>query len=148
MKQGFVALSRPRAESRERQFGRQNLKYLAKLPHCLIISMSFKCSKCNTTIQGTNCAHQLSMDMGWKNIPGCQAMCHCGYPVRAKEVRDHIFKNYIDSNKGSTVVANIYCAKGNQGHVYRGTYSSCEAGNGYTAEAMNADEFRRYANPS
>lgn len=57
--------------------------------------MSFNCLDCKTAIPGTNCAYTLSREMGWKHKHGCYAHCHCGYPVRAKEVRDNIFKGYV-----------------------------------------------------
>jgi len=39
--------------------------------------------------------------MGWKSKSGCVSMCKCKYPVRAKEVRDKIFTNYIDNDTNS-----------------------------------------------
>lgn len=106
--------------------------------------MSFDCLDCGETINGTNCAYMLSYNMGWKKKPRCLAMCKCGYPVRAKELRDNVFKDFLDEDKFSIVDAFIYCEKAGGGHVYYGTYKKCTSGNGYTAEAMNAPTFRRY----
>ena len=50
---------------------------------------SFNCPDCGSSIPGTNCAHELSRQKRWKNIPGCYANCKCGYPVRAKELRNN-----------------------------------------------------------
>ena len=61
-------------------------------------------------------------------------MCPCGYPVRAKEVRDNIYGSKIDEDRNSNENAYIYCQKGNQGHVYYGTYSKHVEGNGRTAQ--------------
>ena len=98
--------------------------------------MSFNCPDCNTNIPGTNCAHELSRQMGWKNITNCYAHCHCGYPVRAKELRKNKF-SLIDKDETSNVSAYIYCENpSGQGHVYFGTYDNCERGNGYTAKQM------------
>lgn len=73
-------------------------------------------------------------------------MCKCKYPVRAKEVRDKIFTNYIDNDTNSNQSAFIYCETDNgQGHVYYGTYSNCETGNGLSASGMSSCKvFYRY----
>lgn len=56
----------------------------------------FDCPDCGEWIKGTNCAHTLSRAEGWKNIKGCEFMCKCKYPVRAKEVKDRIYGKQID----------------------------------------------------
>ena len=62
----------------------------------------FECKDCGTDIPGTkNCAHELSRLNNWRNKPGCYSHCKCGYPVRAKEVRNNIYKNKIDNDKNS-----------------------------------------------
>ena len=96
----------------------------------------FKCFDCQTEILGTSCAYVLSRQMEWKNIPGCYSHCRCGYPVRAKELRDNKF-DFIDSDKNTDIPAFIYCENPRgQGHVYYGTYDTCDVGNGYTAKQM------------
>jgi len=109
---------------------------------------SFVCDICNTTIPGSNCAYTLSRACDWKNISGCYAACRCGYPVRAKEVREHIFKGHPkDNNKEATTNTYIYCETDNgQGHVYYGTYNNCVKGNGHTASNMSSVAlFERYS---
>lgn len=109
------------------------------------------CPDCKTSIEGSSCAHTLSRAEGWKNKPNCVSMCKCKYPVRAKEVRDHIFSNFIDSDQKASANAYIYCeTKGDQhhasqGHVYYGTFSSCVKGNGLAASGMSSiGVFNRY----
>ena len=100
---------------------------------------SFNCPDCGTSIPGTNCAHELSRQKRWKKIPGCYAHCKCGYPVRAKELRNSKFA-YINNDESSTTNAFIYCENGRgQGHVYYGTFAVCANGNGYTAKQMKAN---------
>ena len=111
--------------------------------------MSFKCGDCPTTIPGTNCAHALSKAEGWRKKPGCYYHCECGYPVRAKEVRDHIFKGYIDDDKKAAANAYIYCESNGGGHVYYGTFNSCVRGNGLAASGLqNCTVFHRYGSAS
>lgn len=95
-----------------------------------------RCPDCGTTFAGMDCAFTLSRESGWRNKPGCVAMCTCGYPVRAKELCAFVFKSLMDSDKRATDPAYIYCEKGGQGHVYYGTYRECIRGNGYTAANM------------
>ena len=110
---------------------------------------SFKCHDCKTEIPGTNCAYQLSYEMGWKAITGCAWYCKCKYPIRAKELRDNKF-SFIDGDKKSTKSAYIYCENpSGQGHVYFGTFDTCDKGNGYTAKQMQENntgtiKFGRY----
>jgi len=111
--------------------------------------MSFTCPDCKTKMEGMNCAHTLCRAMGWKNKPGCVSLCKCKYPVRAKEVRDKIFKveySFLDNNTSATSNAFIYCeTSGGQGHVYYGTYTSCVKGNGLSASGMSSCSiFDRY----
>ena len=94
---------------------------------------SFNCIDCGTKITGMKCAYTLSRVHGWRNIPGCVIVCHCRYPVRAKDVRDFIYGSKIDEDRNSNENAYIYCEKDKQGHVYYGTYSTCIKGNGLTA---------------
>ena len=97
---------------------------------------SFTCPDCGKIIPGTNCAFSLSRAFEWTKIAGCYYHCKCGYPVRAKELRDNKFK-LIDNNKSSKSDAFIYCEnKNGQGHVYYGTFDQCVEGNGYTADDM------------
>ncbi len=69
----------------------------------------FNCKDCGTVIEGTDCAYTLSRAKGWKKMAGCTACCPCGYPVRAKEVRDNIFGTLIDNNPQASGNAYIYC---------------------------------------
>ena len=109
--------------------------------------MSFNCYKCGTKIPGTNCAYDLSYKKGWKKKVGCYAHCHCGYPVRAKEVRNNIFSGYLNGDKKSNSNSYIYVENNNgQGHVYYGTYNYCHTGNGTTASDMSSVRtFQRYS---
>ena len=116
-----------------------------KIYNKIKISMSFSCKDCGREIPGTDCAYTLSRIMGWKHRPGCYAHCPCGYPIRAKEVKNNIFADYLDSDKNSSINAYIYC-ENNGGHVYYGTYDECVRGNGYTASNMSpCQKFERYA---
>ena len=67
--------------------------------------------------------------MNWRKVPGCVSMCKCGYPVRAKEVRDNIFKKVVAEDGKPHY---IYCERSSdgQGHVYYGTRDQCLKGNG------------------
>lgn len=88
---------------------------------------STNCPTCNTSIPGTNCALKLSAEMGWKKKAGCYAPCPCKYPVKAKEVRAHIFTNNLEklSKEPSKLKkllaaqtatnAYIYCENGDKG---------------------------------
>ena len=98
--------------------------------------MSFTCDDCETTITGSDCAHSLSAYEGWKNVSGCVSMCPCKYPVRAKEIREHVFSGFIDNDKKASENAYIYCEWACGGHVYYGTYGTCVNGNGTSAEGM------------
>ena len=111
---------------------------------------SFICPDCKTTINGTNCAHELSRLLGLKNKAGCVAVCPCEYPVRAKEMRSNIFSGYIDSDRKSTVNAFIYCETATGGgHVYYGTYDTVVKGNGLSASKMSSVAiFERYSTAS
>ena len=113
---------------------------------------SFECPDCHTKISGTNCAHELSRQIEWKNKPNCVTMCPCRYPVRAKELRDHVFTGFLDDNREATDNAYIYCAikvEGSDhenGHVYYGTFENCVQGNGRSASKMSACHvFKRYS---
>ena len=108
------------------------------------MNKNFDCTDCGTNIPGTNCAYTLSRSNNWKKVPGCYYHCHCGYPVRAKEVRDNIYGSKIDGDRNSNENAYIYCEKNGGGHIYYGTYNTCVQGNGYTAQSMNPDVFSRY----
>eukprot|EP00906_Rhabdomonas_costata_P007257 RCo010422 len=108
--------------------------------------MSFNCEDCETSIPGTNCAYALSRKMGWRKKPHCYAHCTCGYPVRAKDLRDHVFGEPLDNNRAAFEDAYIYCeTKRGQRHVYYGTYDICKIGNGISASAMSSCAvFKRY----
>lgn len=112
--------------------------------------MSFECHDCSTSIPGSNCAYELSYAMGWKKKAGCYAHCKCGYPVRAKEVRDNIFPGKLNSDKNATTNAYIYCeTSSGGGHVYYGTYNTCVKGNGLSASRMSScSVFNRYGSAS
>jgi hypothetical protein len=107
--------------------------------------MSFKCLVCGKEISGSNCAYTLAYKKGWKKIPGCYYDCKCGFPVRAKEIRNSVYNKFLDNDrKGSE--AYIYCETENgQGHVYYGTFDSCIIGNGLAASGMSSCKvFERY----
>ena len=108
---------------------------------------SFNCLDCATSIPGSNCAYTLSRSFGWKKKPGCYYHCHCGYPVRAKEIRNNVFTSYIDDDKKTSSNACIYCENNSgQGHVYYGTFDSCSTGNGLSASGMSSVKvFERYS---
>ena len=97
----------------------------------------FNCELCKVEIEGTNCAYKLSRAFGWKAEGKCGYYCKCRTPIRAFDVRHYFFGAKIDSNKSATDHAFIFCQVGNQGHVYYGTYSHCERGNGLTAMKMD-----------
>jgi hypothetical protein len=89
--------------------------------------------------------------MGWKsNNKAIGWWCKCKYPIRAKELRDYVFTNYVDSDKTSDKDVFIYCQAGNGGHVYYGTYDRCTIGNNFTAKmweqeiGRSIDVFSRY----
>jgi hypothetical protein len=116
------------------------------------MASNYVCPVCHEDIKNPNsCAHQLSQAFGWKKIPGCVAMCKCGYPVLANEVRSIIFSGSTDTDKKAEDFKFIYCRSGGQGHVYYGSYMICAKGNGYTAHAWEKnlgkalDEFVRYS---
>jgi len=77
-------------------------------------------------------------------------MCSCKYPVRAKEVRAKVFRDYIDDDTEATDNAYIYCeTEKEQGHVYYGTFSTCVTGNDLSAEEMTSCKvFERYRSAS
>ena len=65
----------------------------------------------------------------WKSI------CKCGFIIRAKETRDYYFSEFIDNDRESNDPAYIYCERENgNGHVYKGTWGTCDKGNGFTAK--------------
>ena len=108
--------------------------------------MSFICTKCGDKIDGTNCTHTLCQKMDIKSKQ-CITGCQCGYPIRAKEVRNKVFTNQLDSDKKTKEPAYIYCEtdKG-QGHTYYGTYNECFKGNGLSASGMSSCKiFERYS---
>jgi len=107
---------------------------------------SFDCPDCKTNIPGTNCAHELSRLMRWTKKAGCYSYCPCGYPVRAKDIRDNVFSGFIDSNREATEEALIYCETNNGGgHVYFGTYNTVSKGNGKAASNLSSCAvFKRY----
>ena len=106
----------------------------------------FKCHACKVLIPGTNCAYELSYQMGWKKKPGCTNFCSCGYPVRAKDIRSNLFSSYIDNDRKATSNAFIYCENNaGNGHVYYGTFNNCVKGNGLAASGMSSvNVFERY----
>ncbi|KAH3731320.1 NADH dehydrogenase [Pelomyxa schiedti] len=114
------------------------------------VSDSFVCVDCGVVIPGTNCAHELSRQQNWRNKPGCYAYCPCGYPVRAKDIRDNVFTpptmQFLDHDRGATSDAFIYCENNDGGgHVYYGTFAECRVGNGFPAAKMSSVAvFSRY----
>ncbi|KAL6074105.1 NADH dehydrogenase [Balamuthia mandrillaris] len=108
--------------------------------------MSFACVDCGTTIPGADCAYTLAQAEGWKKKAGCYAHCRCGYPVRAKELRPHVFRGLKDNDRKATANAYIYCETDHgQGHVYYGTFESCVRGNRLAAAEMTSCKlFERY----
>ncbi|CAB9509836.1 expressed unknown protein [Seminavis robusta] len=111
---------------------------------------SFVCPDCGTEIPGTNCAHALSRAYGWRDKKGCVYMCRCKYPVRAKELRQHVYRGRIDNNRSASGNAFVYCeTNGGGGHVYYGTFNKCVKGNGLAASGMTSvSVFERYSSAS
>jgi hypothetical protein len=114
--------------------------------------MSFECDTCHTIIPGSNCAYLLCKIKGWtkKEFPECYAHCKCGYPVRAKEVRNYIFQKKFPSkstDRSNTTPGYVYCETRNgAGHVYYGTFNKCIEGNGLAASGMSScDLFEKYS---
>lgn len=103
---------------------------------------NFSCPDCKTNINGTNCSFSLCRDSGIKNIQGCYAGCQCGYPVRAKELRNNYFKKNFSKcskDKSDNQVGYVYCENNNgQGHVYYGSFNDCRRGNGLAAQGMSS----------
>eukprot|EP01084_Bolivina_argentea_P184618 318404_1 len=73
------------------------------------LCIKFKCKDCGTKMPGTNCAYELSRQKGWTKKNGCYYHCSCGYPIRAKEIRNNIFSGYINSDKNAKQNTYIYC---------------------------------------
>uniref|UniRef100_A0A914CE84 Uncharacterized protein n=1 Tax=Acrobeloides nanus TaxID=290746 RepID=A0A914CE84_9BILA len=78
------------------------------------------------------------------NPRGCYC-CTAGRPIRAKEVRDHIFKpNFTEHSTYPGSYCYIYCENRNGlGHVYYGSKSYCYAGT-KSADAIHYDYIIRY----
>jgi len=113
------------------------------------MSCTIKCPSCGTSMIGNGgCALTLSYLENFKNKPNCFSGCRCGYPIRSKEVRKYIFKNYINGDKNSNEISYCYCETRNGiGHVYKGTFNKCVVGNGLCGARMGSCViFERYAN--
>uniref|UniRef100_A0A914EP22 Uncharacterized protein n=1 Tax=Acrobeloides nanus TaxID=290746 RepID=A0A914EP22_9BILA len=85
--------------------------------------------------EDNNCAHYLTNWMILNgnmsaNPPGCYC-CSSGRPIRAKEVRDYIFKpKFTEHTTYPGSYCYVYCENRNngRGHVYYGSKSHCAAG--------------------
>ena len=101
-------------------------------------TMGFSCPDCGTHMEGSDCAHSLSRQKGLRKKAGCTALCQCGYPVNAKQVRKNLFSGLVTKDKNSSACGYVYCETGGgEGHVYYGTFKNCQAGNNLPAGGLS-----------